>query len=91
MQVLKEALGGRLPEAILSAIKLEASESDTEFHLDPGKLTRGDALAPEIAAMRDRGMTWAQISSRTGLGTSNAHNMWKRCVDAQRVERTCLT
>ena len=34
MQVLKEALGGTLPEAILSAIKLDNTEPETEFYLD---------------------------------------------------------
>ena len=88
MQVLKEALSGRLPEAILSAIKLDESESDTEFHLDLGEPTRLDALAPEIAAMRDRGMKWAEICSRTGLGTGNAYNIWKRWSDAQPTRST---
>ena len=88
IQVLREALAGRLPEAILSAIKLDDTQSETEFHLDLGEPTRCDVLGPEIAAMRDHGITWDEISSRTGLRISNAYYIWKRWVDAQGDART---
>ena len=82
-QVLKKALG-RAPEAIVSALKLDAADNEPEFQLDLGEPTRLDILAPEIAAMRDQGITWTEIGLRTGLGTGNAYNAWKRWFDAQK-------
>ena len=88
MQVLKEALCGTLPEAILSAIKVDNTEPETEFYLDLGEPTRCDILGPEIAAMRDRGVTWDEISIRTGLRPCNAFYAWRRWIEAQGGERT---
>jgi hypothetical protein len=84
--VLKEVLGGRLPAAILSAVTAGAPDAAQEFTIDLGGPTRRDQLAPEIATMRERGMTWAEIGLSTGLGTGNAYNVWKRWTDAQTDE-----
>ena len=86
LHVLREALGGRLPETILEAAWATSGESATEFHLDLGTPTRRDALAPEIAAMRSRGVTWPEIGRITGLGSGNAYNVWKRWADAHQEE-----
>ena len=85
LNLLKEALGGKLPESIMATATSHSNEG-TEFQLDLGKPTRRDVAAPEIAAMRARDMTWEEIGKRTGLGTGNAHNVWKRWVDAQPKE-----
>jgi hypothetical protein len=84
--LLRDVLGGRLPEVILSAVQLTGSESEAEISLDLGEPTRCDILGPEIARMRDLGITWDEIISRTGLGTSSAFYAWKRWTDRRAVE-----
>jgi hypothetical protein len=84
MEVLKE----RLPECVLAATESVASESPIQYRLDLGEPTNYDTLGPEIAAMRDRGVSWAEIGRVTGVGTGNAHNIWKRWSDSQRVNCT---
>jgi DNA invertase Pin-like site-specific DNA recombinase len=83
VHVLAEALGGRLPEAVLAAAVSSTSGELMGFQLDLGEPTRRDVLAPEIAALRARGVTWAEIGRVTGLGTGNAHNVWRRWADAR--------
>ncbi len=83
IQVLKEALGGALPDTIVSAINVNDAAGEHEFVLDLGEPTRVDRLAPEIAALREQGVTWAEIEARTGLKTGNAYNAWKRSTDAK--------
>ena len=87
IQVLKEALGGMLPDGIVSAMNLGDAGGEQEFQIDLGEPTRLDRLAPEIAALREQGVTWAEIEARTGLEIGNAYNVWKRWVDAQAAER----
>ena len=84
---MKEALGGILPDTILSAISLDDSEGEQEFVLDLGEPTRIDRLAPEIVALRQQGVTWAEIEARTGLKTGNAYNALKRWNDAQAAKQ----
>jgi hypothetical protein len=87
LRLLGEALGGRLPETILAAATPTSDEAAMEFLLDLGEPTRRDVVAPEIAAMRARGVTWPEIGQITGLGTGNTYNVWKRWVDAQPEDR----
>jgi hypothetical protein len=86
-QILEAALGGRLPESVLEAAKPTSGETSMEFRLDLGGPTRSDVLAPEIAVMRARGVTWPEIGRVTGLGTGNAYKAWKRWTEAARGER----
>jgi DNA invertase Pin-like site-specific DNA recombinase len=81
-RVLEEVLGGRLPEAVLASAVPSMTEEAREFHLDLGAPTRRDVLAPEVAALRARGVTWPEIGRLTGLGTGNAYNVWKRWAGA---------
>jgi hypothetical protein len=91
LRLLEEALGGRLPEAVLAAASPTSEAEAMEFHLDLGEPTRRDVLAPEIAAMRARGVSWAEIGQVTGVGTGNAHTIWKRWNDSPRVDHTAST
>jgi site-specific DNA recombinase len=87
IQLLKEALGGMFPDGIIAAMNRDDAGGEQEFQIDLGEPTRLDRLAPEIAALREQGVPWAEIEARTGLQSSNAYNVWKRWVDAQAAER----
>jgi hypothetical protein len=87
IRLLKEALGGLLPDEIVSAMNLEDAGGEQEFQIDLGEPTRLDRLAPEIAALREQGVPWAEIEARTGLKIGNAYDAWKRWVDAQAAEQ----
>ena len=87
IQVLKEALGGMLPDGIVSAMNRDDAGGEQEFQIDLGEPTRADRLAPEIAALREQGVPWAEIEARTGLKIGNAYNAWKRWVNAQAAEQ----
>lgn len=84
LRLLQQALGGNLPESILAAAMPGLCETAKLFQLDLGTPSRRDVLAPEIAGMRARKMTWSEIGRITKLGTGNAYNTWKRWVDAQK-------
>ena len=47
IQVLKEALGGMLPDGIVSAMNLGDAGGEQEFQIDLGEPTRVDRLAPD--------------------------------------------
>jgi hypothetical protein len=47
IQVLKEALGGMLPDGIVSAMNLGDAGGEQEFQIDLGEPTRLDRLAPD--------------------------------------------
>ena len=83
LDLLKETLGGRLPEAILQTSTSESNEGHVKFVLDLGEPTRRDLLAADIAAMRERGLSWREIDRETGLGIGNCHNIWRRWKNAQ--------
>ena len=85
--VLAEALGGRLPGTMQALAGPTSAGSPEEFFLDLGGPGRRDLLAPEIAEMRARGVTWEEIGRATGLGTGNSHNVWKRWTDAREASR----
>jgi len=87
IRLLKEALGGMLPDEIVSAMNLEDAGGEQEFQIDLGEPTRVDRLAPAIAALREQGVPWAEIEARTGLKIGNAYDAWKRWVDAQAAEQ----
>jgi DNA invertase Pin-like site-specific DNA recombinase len=75
--VLKEALAGRIPSALLDCAS-ESVGAPAEFVLDLGGPTRRDEVTPEVVRMRADGKTWEEIGRVTGLGTGNAYNVWKR-------------
>jgi site-specific DNA recombinase len=85
-RVLEEALGDRLPAGVLAAAGTAPPGEPMDFHLDLGAPSRRDVLAPEIALMRSRGMTWQAIGKVTRLGTGNAYNVGRRWSDAQSGE-----
>jgi hypothetical protein len=87
IRVLKEALGGMLPDGIIAAMNLDDAGREQEFQIDLGEPTRCDILGPEIARMRDVGITWDEIISRTDLGMSSAFHAWKRWTGRQAVEQ----
>jgi site-specific DNA recombinase len=82
---LKEVLGGRLPDSMLALAASTCGEGPMTFDLDLGGPSRRDVWAPRIAEMRAGRMTWEEIGRVTGLGTGNAHNVWKRWTDAQKA------
>ena len=84
--LIEESLGGRLADAAPGRAA-PALSSATEFTVDLGGPTRRDALAPQIAEMRARRVTWPEIGRVTGLGTGNAYNVWKRWRDARPEDR----
>jgi hypothetical protein len=75
---LEEVLGGQLPGSVLALAGPANGAGPTAFQIDLGGPSRSDVLAPEIAALRAEGTTWQEIGRITGLGTSNAHKVWKR-------------
>jgi hypothetical protein len=85
--VLKEVLKETLPESILAFAVSGTSVSPLEYQLDLGKPTRFDSIAPEIVALRSQGLGWKEIGRLTGVGTGNAHNVWKRWTNAQAIDR----
>jgi hypothetical protein len=87
IRLLNEALGGMLLDGFVSAMNLDDAGGEQEFQIDLGEPTRADRLAPEIAALREQGVPWAEIEARTGLKIGNAYNAWKRWVNAQAAEQ----
>lgn len=86
---LRAALQKRLSEPALEMLTANTAPADVspEIHLDLGQPTVMDTLAPEIAAMRAQGLTWADVCRRTGLGLGPAYVAWKRWTDAQSEDR----
>ncbi len=84
--LIEESLGGRLAAAAPGRAAPSPAGA-REFAVDLGGPTRRDALAPQIAEMRARGVTWPEIGRVTGLGTGNAYNVWKRWCDARPEDR----
>ena len=82
-ELLKSALGDRLPGTLVDRAGAPPDQEPPGFQLDLAGPTRRDAWAPEIATMREQGVTWPEIGRITGLGTGNAYNVWKRWVDGR--------
>lgn len=82
-RLLREVLHGQLPGIVISDVDPNGDGPTAEYHLDLGEPTHRDVIAPEIDAMRARGMTWIEIDRVTQLGIGNAYNVWKRWADAQ--------
>jgi hypothetical protein len=87
--ILRAAIAGAVPDSV-ARDALSNTEVGHSYTLDLGKPTRFDAVAPEIVAMRSRGLTWEVIGQSTGVGTGNAFNIWKRAVNSthERAQET---
>jgi hypothetical protein len=86
-QILGEVLGKRLATSAVEPVAPSPVEEPIDLFLDLGEPSRYDRLAPEIAEMRTRGVTWKEIARATGLSLGNAYNIWKRWTYAQPRDR----
>ena len=83
-QILRAAIGDRIPQASLEAASQAAVEADAspEFTLDLGEPTEMDRWAPQITAWRAEGVTWKEIVRRTNLDLNRVYIAWKRHTQA---------
>ena len=77
-----ELLKGTVPAGVVLNADKPGAVMERSISLDIGGPTRMDEWAPRIAEMRAQKMTWKEIGKITGLGTGNAHNAWKRWMEA---------
>jgi DNA invertase Pin-like site-specific DNA recombinase len=79
---LAAAAGTALPSAVCGLVPEEADDGGPEFTIDLGGPTAMDRWAPQIAAWRADGVTWAEVARRTGMDLNRVYRAWKRFTDA---------
>lgn len=79
---LAAAAGTALPAAVRGLVPEAADDGGPEFTIDLSGPTAMDRWAPQIAAWRADGVTWAEIVRRTGMDLNRVYRAWKRFTDA---------
>lgn len=79
---LAAAAGTALPAAVRGLVPEAADGGSPEFTIDLGGPTAMDRWAPQIAAWRADGVTWAEVVRRTGMDLNRAFVAWKRFTGA---------
>ncbi|WP_162136350.1 recombinase family protein [Zavarzinella formosa] len=79
-RALAAALGDALPVESCGLWPKPSAGGDDgpEFMIDLGEPTAMDRWAPQIVAWRAEGVTWEEITRRTGLDLNRAFIAWKR-------------
>jgi hypothetical protein len=82
------AIDGKIPESVVQRMRGSAeSQGSPEFVIDLGRPTRMEEWAPKIAEMRERGVTWKEITKITGLSLSPAYETWQRYTNAVKSQK----